>query len=114
MDRHLVGGEIVVDEEAETLVDREFLHQGRAHAHGHRADDLAARRLGIEDTAGGAHGEHAPHARLTGRGVDADFDEVRPERRLMKFLVEIAEFDSVLGGHAGVARGLAERHLAIA
>ena len=44
MDRHLVAGEVVVDEEAEALVDRELLHQRRADAHGHRADHLAARR----------------------------------------------------------------------
>ena len=64
--RHLVAGEIVVDEEAEPLVDREFLHQGAADAHRHRADDLAARRLRVEDAAGGADRQHPPDPDLSG------------------------------------------------
>ena len=47
MDRHLVAGEIMVDEEAEALVDRELFHQRRAGAHRHRADHLTARRLRV-------------------------------------------------------------------
>ena len=49
MDGHFVTGEIVVGEETGALVDCEFLHQRRANAHGHRADHLAASRLGVED-----------------------------------------------------------------
>ena len=41
----------------------------RSHAHGHGADDLAAGRLGIEDAAGRANGQHAAHADLCSEGV---------------------------------------------
>src|SRR5207244_9951691 len=47
-------------------------------------------------------------------GVDADLDEVRTESRLLIRLVEVAVFDRVLGDEAAVARGLGERHAAIA
>ncbi len=96
VDRHLVAGQVVVDEEAEALVDREFLHQRGADAHRHRADDLAARRLRVQDAARGADREHAPDADLAGRGVDADFDEMRAEGRLLVPLAEVAVLDLVL------------------
>ena len=103
MDRHFVAGEVVIDEEAAALVDREFLHQRRADAHGHRADHLAARRLRIEDAAGGADREHPPHADFRRCGVDADLDEMRAEGRLLIVLVEVAVFDAVLGDETAVA-----------
>ena len=34
--------------------------------------------------------EHAPHADLARCGINADFDEVRAERRLLVLLVEVA------------------------
>jgi hypothetical protein len=54
MDRHLVAGQVVVDEEAQPLVDDQFLHQRRTDPHRHGADHLAARGLRVEDAAGGA------------------------------------------------------------
>ena len=47
VDRNLVSGEIMIDEEAEPLVDHELLHQRRTHPHGHRPDDLTACGLGL-------------------------------------------------------------------
>jgi hypothetical protein len=58
------------------LVHRQFLHQRPADAHGHGADHLAARRLGVEDAPGGADRQHAADARLARRGIDGDLDEV--------------------------------------
>src|SRR5207248_10305912 len=103
----------MVDEKAETLVDREFLHQSGADSDGHRADYLAARRLGIEDAARGAHREHAPHADLACRRIDTDLDEVRAESRLLVFLVEMAVFDPVLGDDTTFAGSLGQRHAAV-
>ena len=73
-----VTGEIMVDEEAQSLVDHKLFHQRRADAHGHCANHPAARRLGVQDAARRAHGDHPPHTDL-GRcgGVHADCDEVR-------------------------------------
>src|SRR3546814_4645426 len=44
MNGHFISGKVMIDEEAEPLVDRQLLHQRRAHAPRHRADDLTARR----------------------------------------------------------------------
>src|SRR3546814_4524201 len=49
VDRHFIARKVVVDEEPEAFVDRQFLHQRGADTHGHCADHLAARCLGIED-----------------------------------------------------------------
>ena len=70
--------------------------------------------LRIEDAAGCAHREHAAHADLAGGGIDADFDEMRAEGRLLVLLVEVAELDRVLGDEAAFARRLGERHAAVA
>jgi hypothetical protein len=74
---------------------RQLLHQRRAHAHGHAADHLAARGLGVQDAPRRADGQHAPDARLSRRDVDADFHEVRAEGGLLHLLVEVAELDGV-------------------
>ena len=80
MNRYFVAGEIVIDEEADALVDDELLHQRGANSHGHRADHLATCRFWIEDAARGADGQHAPYADF-GRGdIDTDFDEMRAKR----------------------------------
>jgi hypothetical protein len=91
MDRHLVGSKVVVDEEAVALVDHQILHQGRARAHGHGADHLAARRFRVEDAAGRADRQHAPDAHLAGRGIDGDLDKMPAEGRELSLLVEIAD-----------------------
>ena len=108
MDRHFITGEIVVHEVAESLVDDELLHERRAYAHRHGADHLAARRLGIEDATRGADCEHAPHADLARRRVDARLDEMRAERRLLIPLREVAVFNCVLRDHATLARRLGQ------
>src|SRR5437667_302078 len=61
-----------------------------------------------------AHRQHATHANLGRCGVDADFNEVRAEGRLLVLLVEVAIFDRVLGDDAALARGFGERRAAIA
>ena len=104
----------MVDEEAGALVDHELFHQRSTHAHGHRADHLAAGRLRIEDTAGGTHGKHAAHADLGGRGIDADFDEVRAEGRLLVLPGEIAVLDFVFGAEAAIGGSPRQRHASIA
>src|SRR6266446_2415322 len=104
----------MVDEEARTLVDSELLHQGRADAHGHRTDYLAARGLRVQDAAAGAHGEHAPHTDLGGCGIDADFHEVRAERRLLVPSSEVAEFYRVFGDETAFAARLGKRQAAAA
>ena len=48
VDRHQVLGEIAVDECAEARVDDALLVQRRADAPDHAADQLRARRLGVE------------------------------------------------------------------
>ena len=70
MDGHLVAGQVVIDEEAGPCIDREFLHQRGADAHGHRPDHLAAGGLGIENPAGSADGEHAPYPDFLGGPTD--------------------------------------------
>ena len=114
VNRHLVAGEVVIDEEAATLVDHQLFHQRSTHAHGHGTDYLAARRLRIQDAACRAYREHAPHADFRRRGIDADLDEMRAEGRLLILLVEITIFDAVFGREATLARGVRERHAAIA
>jgi hypothetical protein len=49
VNRNLVAGEIVIDEEAGPLVDHQPFHQRRADPHGHRSDHLATCGFGIED-----------------------------------------------------------------
>ena len=61
-------------------INSELLHEGRADAHGHDANHLRARRLGIQDAARGAHREHASDAGLARGGVDGNLDEMRPKR----------------------------------
>ena len=102
MDRDFVAGEVVIDEEAEALVDGKFFHQRGAGAHRHRADDLAARRFGVEYAAGGAHCEHAANADFPGIAVHRDFDEMAAESRLLILLVEVAVFDVVFGRQQAV------------
>ena len=101
---HFVTREIMVDEKAVPLVDGEFFHERGAHAHGHGADDLAARRLRIEDSSRGTHREHATHARLAGERVDAHLDEMRAETEEAVLVVEVAELDGVLGRRVRASR----------
>ena len=81
---HFVAGEIMIDKKTEALVDHQFLHQRRADAHRHRPDHLAARRLRIENAAGGAYREHPAHPYLGGGGIDANLDETDPISSPMK------------------------------
>ena len=108
------AGEIVIDEKADPLVDHQFLHQRGADAHGHRADDLAARRFGIEDTSRCTNGEHAADADFSRWPIDADFHEMGAEGRLLDALVEIAIFDRVLRDEIAVACAARPAHGAVA
>ncbi len=107
--RHLVSGQVMVDEEAQALVHRQLFHQCRADAHGHRADDLTARRRRVEDPSRSAHREHAPYANLASGGIDGDFDEVRAEGRLLIFLGQITELDAVLADQRAAFSRVAQR-----
>jgi hypothetical protein len=108
--RHLIARQVVIDEEAMPLVERQFLHQGAADAHRHGADHLATGGLGVQDAPGCTHGEHAPDPDLAGRGVDTNFHEVGAEGGLLVLLVEVAVLDAVFGNQAIGARCLGERH----
>ena len=55
VNRHVVLGEVVVHEAAERVVELGLLRQRRTQRHHHAAQDLTARRLGVDDAAGG-HG----------------------------------------------------------
>jgi hypothetical protein len=99
----------VVHEEPDAFVDHQVFHECGADAHGHGADHLAARGFGIQDTAGVTHGQHAPHADFGGGRVHRHLDEVRAERRLRVFLIEIAPLDGVFP-HESLAGQLRQRH----
>jgi hypothetical protein len=103
MHRHLVAGQVVVDEEADALVDHQVFHQRRADAHRHRADHLAARRLRVQDAARPRTRPACAARALAGGASTADFDEVGAEGRLLVFLVQVAVFHRVLG-HQFAAR----------
>src|SRR6185312_13252584 len=105
--------QVVIDEEAATLVDYQLFHQRRTYAHGHRTDYLAARRLRIENAAGCAYREHPAHTDFGGRGIDADLHEVRAEGRLLILFVELTIFDAVLSREAALAGSVRKRHAAI-
>ncbi len=109
VDGDFVAGEVMIDEEAEPLVDGQFLHQRRARAHRHRADNLAARGLGVEDAPGSADREHTAHPYLARHRVHPDFAEMRAEGRLLICLGEVAIFHHILGDEVAVGRGLGER-----
>ena len=55
---------------------RRFLVQRRAHAEGHAADELRARRLRVEDAACREDAEHPPQPDLGRIRIDADLGEV--------------------------------------
>ena len=114
MDGDFVAGQVVVDEEADAGVDDQFLHQGRAGAHGHGPDHLAAGGLGVEDAAGGADGQHAADADLAGGDVDPDLDEMAAEGRLLVGLAEVAVLHRVLDDDRRVGGGLGEGEALVA
>ena len=109
MHRHFVPRQIVVDEEAHPMVHGQFLHQRRPHAHRHCANHLAARRLGVQDAARCAHGQHAPDTRFARVGVDRHFHEVRAERGLLEFLVQVAELHAAFYHQLAVASRLPQQ-----
>ena len=86
MNRHLIAGQIMVDEETVALVNREFLHQRCANAHGHSSDHLAAGGFGVGDAPGRTYGEHAAHADFCCCSIDTDLDKMRAESGRLIFL----------------------------
>lgn len=114
MYRHLVGGEVMVDEEAALLVDDELLRKSTANAHCHRSDHLTACGDRIEDAACSTDGEHPPDSSLAGRHIYAHFDEMRAEGGLLMGLGELAELDAVLGHEPFIAGGFRKGHAAVA
>ena len=70
--------------------------------------------LGLRMRPGGTDGEHPAQADLGGRGIDGDLDEVGAEGRLLIALLEVAEFDPVLGDEIAGTRGFGEGDTAIA
>ena len=105
MNRHVVFGEVVIDEMAEALVDHEILGQRRPDAEDHAADRLRPRRLGIEDAPGREHAEHAAQADLAGILVDADLGEMRAIGLLAERLARVARIGRALGRSVGPAKG---------
>lgn len=79
MDRNLVSVEIMVDEEAVSLVDREFFHDRRVRVdtHHHGADHLAACRQRVENPPGIANREHSANPYFAGIGVNGNFGKMR-------------------------------------
>ena len=76
--RHQVPREIVVDEGAGARCrPRPPPCSAEADAEGHAADQLRARRLGVEDPPRREHAQHPPEPDLGGIRVHADLDEVR-------------------------------------
>ena len=61
--RHMILGEIVIDETAIAVVDHGLFMQRHADAADHGAHDLAVRGLGIEDAAGRHRADHARDAK---------------------------------------------------
>ena len=114
MHRDLVAGEVVVDEEADLRVDDQLLRQRAADAHGHRADDLAACLLGVEDASRGAHRQHPAHAGFAACHVHGDLGEMRGECGQLFPFVEVAELDRVLDHDLAIAGRLAQGHATIA
>ena len=109
VDRDLVAGEVVIDEEADALVHRELLHQRPADAHRHGADHLAAGGLGIEDAPRRADRQHAPDLRLAGEAVDRRLDEVGAEGGLLVTLRQVAPLHGVFSHQITIPRGAAQR-----
>src|ERR1700722_3941429 len=114
MNRYLIAGQIMEDEETVALVNRQFLHQRCANAHGHSSDHLAAGRFGVEAAPGRAYGENPSHADFCCCSIDTNLDKMRAESGRLISLGEIAIFDSVLADQVGVTGRLHERHAAIA
>nr|GEU28231.1 hypothetical protein [Tanacetum cinerariifolium] len=109
MHRHFVAGQVVVDEKARAPVHHQVFHQRRARAHGHGADDLAARGHRVDDAAGRAHGQHAADADLARVGVDSHFHEVRAERLLRVLPGQVAVFHGVFTGQRAARHGVEQR-----
>src|SRR5438309_427518 len=109
MDRHFVGGEVVIHEKPDPLVDREFLHERRTETHRHGADHLTAGCLWVENAAARADREHSSHPRLPGGGVDPHLDEMRAERGLMKAFIQIAILDVIFRNEALLAGYVGQR-----
>ncbi len=93
------------------MVHRHLFHQCRTSAHGHAADDLAARGFRIEDAPGGAHGQLPTQANFAGRRIDRDFGEMRAEGLLGKTLGQIAVFHAVLARQLATGCGLSQGNL---
>src|SRR5690606_14937615 len=71
------------------------------------AQDLRAGGLGVEDTAGADHGQHAAHADLGGVDVDLDLGEVGAIGMLRMGLVGLARAgNAAFCWPAGAARAI--------
>ena len=71
--------EIERQRRAGVRVHGDLFHQRVADALDDAADDLAARRFGMDDAAGVVHGDVVEHAHAAGVGVDFDLGEVGGE-----------------------------------
>jgi hypothetical protein len=77
MGRHMIFGQIVIHDAAGAMIDHALLVQSHADAHNDAAENLTARRLGVEDPAGGNGAHHARYAHDAQLFIDLHLDEDR-------------------------------------
>ena len=111
MHRHLVTGEVVVDEKAALHIGGESLHQGTAHAHGHPPNHLAARRDRVENAPCVTHRQHTAHADFASMGVYGYFNKVRGEGADLQRVFEVAKVDGVFCDQLFAISHLRKRYL---
>src|SRR5260370_14722971 len=97
MHRHVIFGEVVIDEIAEAGLARHGLVQRRSDAEHHASDRLGPGRLRVQDAAGREHAQHASQTYFAGIGVDADFGETCAVGLLREILVVAATLDLAVG-----------------
>jgi len=70
--RHMIAGQVVIDEPGLAFVDATFFVERPAERSDHAADYLGPRGSGVEDAAAGENAEHAAQARFAGIDVHGD------------------------------------------
>src|SRR5262245_36914407 len=111
---YVVFREIGVHDTPEPVVGHRLLVQRHADAHDHAAENLAAPRLCIDDSAGGDRAHDAVHTDDAYLFIDLHLDKYRSMRAsrvvvLRAGRVRLLPLDPV---HAAAAHGLHDRHSA--